>query len=123
MLIHQQNKFVLVRNLNRSEVISTMMKKMMDKVLKFQVITDQKMINKPMMVLDFHQRFHMMKVIVIDNVITLQSGAIEFVEQELIARFMSQLQNQQTTVPIRQHRDIISARSSTSSSSDDQSAS
>jgi hypothetical protein len=34
---------------------------------------------------------------------------------------MSQLQNQQTTVPIRQHRDVISARSSTSSSSDDRS--
>jgi hypothetical protein len=52
---------------------------------------------------------------------TLQSGAIDWLEQELIARFMSQLQNQQTTVPIRQHRDIISARSSTSSSSDDRS--
>ena len=32
---------------------------------------------------------------------------------------MSQLQNQQTTVPIRQHRDIISARSSTTSSTSD----
>jgi len=52
---------------------------------------------------------------------TLQSGAIDWLEQELIARFMSQLQNQQTTVPIRQHRDVISARSSTSSSSDDRS--
>ena len=52
---------------------------------------------------------------------TLQSGAIDWIEQELIARFMSQLQNQQTTVPIRQHQDVISARSSTSSSSDDRS--
>ncbi len=52
---------------------------------------------------------------------TLESGAIDWLEQELIARFMSQLQNQQTTVPIRQHRDVISARSSTSSSSDDRS--
>lgn len=52
---------------------------------------------------------------------SLQTGAIDWLEQELIARFMSQLQNQQTTVPIRQHRDIISARSSTSSSSDDRS--
>ena len=34
---------------------------------------------------------------------------------------MSQLQNQHTTVPIRQHRDVLSARSSTSSSSDDRS--
>ncbi|CAF0865995.1 unnamed protein product [Rotaria sordida] len=52
---------------------------------------------------------------------TLQSGAIDWLEQELIARFMSQLQCQQKTIPIKQHRDIISARSSTSSSSDDQS--
>ncbi len=52
---------------------------------------------------------------------TLESGAIDWLEQELIARFMSQLQNQQTTVPIRQHRDVISARSSASSSSDDRS--
>ena len=52
---------------------------------------------------------------------TLQSGAIDWLEQELIARFMSQLQNQQTTIPVRQHRDVISARSSTSSSSDDRS--
>jgi hypothetical protein len=52
---------------------------------------------------------------------TLQSGAVDWLEQELIARFMSQLQSQQTTVPIRQHRDVISARSSTSSSSDDRS--
>ena len=52
---------------------------------------------------------------------TLESGAIDWLEQELIARFMSQLQNQQTTVPIRQHRDVISARSSTSSSTDDRS--
>ncbi|CAF4582031.1 unnamed protein product [Rotaria sp. Silwood1] len=50
---------------------------------------------------------------------TLQSGAIDWLEQELIARFMSQLQCRQTTIPIKQHRDIISARSSTSSSSDD----
>lgn len=49
---------------------------------------------------------------------TLESGAIDWLEQELIARFMSQLQQQQTTVPIRQHRDIISARSSTSSDDD-----
>lgn len=49
---------------------------------------------------------------------TLESGAIDWLEQELIARFMSQLQQQQTTVPIRQHRDVISARSSTSSSDD-----
>ena len=52
---------------------------------------------------------------------TLQTGAIDWLEQELIARFMSQLQSQQTTVPVRQHRDLISARSSTSSSSDDRS--
>ncbi|CAF3988370.1 unnamed protein product [Adineta steineri] len=52
---------------------------------------------------------------------TLQTGAIDWLEQELIARFMSQLQNQQTTVPIQQHRDVISARSSISSSSDDRS--
>lgn len=51
----------------------------------------------------------------------LHTGAIDWIEQELIARFMSQLQSQQTTVPIRQHRDVISARSSTSSSSDDRS--
>ncbi|CAF2509033.1 unnamed protein product [Rotaria sp. Silwood2] len=50
---------------------------------------------------------------------TLQSGAIDWLEQELIARFMSQLHGQQTTIPMKQHRDIISARSSTSSSSDD----
>ena len=52
---------------------------------------------------------------------TLQSGAIDWLEQELIARFMSQLQSQHATVSVRQHRDIISARSSTSSSSDDRS--
>ena len=52
---------------------------------------------------------------------TLQSGAIDWLEQELIARFMNQLQNQQATIPIRQHRDVISAHSSTSSSSDDRS--
>lgn len=52
---------------------------------------------------------------------TLQSGAIDWLEQELIARFMSQLQNQQTTVPMSQHRDVVSARSSTSTSSDDRS--
>ncbi|CAF3430832.1 unnamed protein product [Rotaria socialis] len=52
---------------------------------------------------------------------TLQSGAVDWLEQELIARFMSQLQNQQTTVPMPQHRDVISARSSTSTSSDDRS--
>ncbi|CAF4731213.1 unnamed protein product, partial [Rotaria magnacalcarata] len=33
---------------------------------------------------------------------TLQSGAVDWLEQELIARFMSQLQNQQTTVPMPQ---------------------
>ncbi|UJR26403.1 hypothetical protein I4U23_007735 [Adineta vaga] len=52
---------------------------------------------------------------------TLQSGAIDWLEQELIARFMSQLQNQQTTISVRQHHDVVSARSSTSTSSDDRS--
>ena len=52
---------------------------------------------------------------------SLQAGAIDWIEQELIARFMSQLQGQQATVPVRQPRDAASARTSFSSSSDDRS--
>lgn len=51
----------------------------------------------------------------------LEENARNWVEQELIARFMSHLKDQQTTVRTQHPRDLISARSSTSSSSIDRS--